>query len=399
MLGYYIRNYLLRPLAWLAGVLVVLGLAAAIALYFFFGGGADYRDWTTEPVLPSAALEPVLDSDRPVGDIAAAGDGRIFYTLHPAASPEPPLLMLAEGGETAAFPPEGAPADLFDTPQGLDLDAQGRLWVVDSGDQGLGAPTLIALDATSGEVLLRRDLSDVAPVGSYLQDVRVDPEGAWVYIADTGYWAQRPALVVYDVAQDRARRLLDRHETVMPQDWLIRNPVRPMQFLGGLVSLKAGIDGLALSDDGAWLYYAAMNHSTLYRVPTALLQQPNLPHVRLAVDIETVALKPLSAGLEMGAGLHTFIGDVEHNAVHRFRAVPPEEGGVGTLETLVRDDRLRWPGSLDLGPDGWLYIADSGLPDVLRRSRAHIEAAAPYTIWRVQPDPASAGAPSQTSGG
>lgn len=398
VLGYIIRVYALRALVWLLGVALVIVLAGAGGLYFFFGGGEPYSDTTSAPLLPGSALEAVVQSARPPGAVAVAQDGRVFYTVHPEAGADAPYLMVARDGQTAPFPDADRQGDLFQTPAGLDIDAQGRLWVVDSGRHGLGTPQLVALDTDSGQVVYQADLGEVAPAGSYLRNVQVGPEGAWVYVTDAGFWAQRPGLIVYEVATGHARKVLSRHETVMPQGWLIRTPMRDMRFLGGLVTLKVGADGLALTGDGAWLYFSAMSHSTLYRVPTALLKQPDLPHVRLAVDIETVSRKPLSSGLEVDADLNVFIADIEHGALHRFNDTPPEEEP-GTLVTLLRDDRLRWPAALAFGPDGWLYMADSALPLVLNRDRAAVAAAGPYTIWRVRPDaaPAAGGAP-QTTG-
>lgn len=83
------------------------------------------------------------------------------------------------------------------------------------------------------------------------------PDGGWVYIADVGISAKRPAIVVYDSEVRSARRVLNRDASVDPQNILIRDPLRPMSFFGGQVEIKAGIDGIAASRDGQWLYYAA----------------------------------------------------------------------------------------------------------------------------------------------
>jgi hypothetical protein len=58
----------------------------------------------------------------------------------------------------------------------------------------------------------------------------------------------------------------------------------------------------------------------------------------------------------------------------------------GKLTTLVRSDRIRWADALSYGPEGWLYVADSAIPDQMLRSKAHIEAHAPYYIFRFKPD-------------
>ncbi len=53
-------------------------------------------------------------------------------------------------------------------------------------------------------------------------------------------------------------------------------------------------------------------------------------------------------------------------------------------KTFVGSASIRWPDALSFGPDGWLYIADSALADVVLQSRAHIQAAGPFRIFRVQ---------------
>ena len=56
-----------------------------------------------------------------------------------------------------------------------------------------------------------------------------------------------------------------------------------------------------------------------------------------------------------------------------------------TLETLIRTPRIRWADALSFGPDGWLYIADSAIPDQVLRSKRHIREAGPYFIYRFRP--------------
>jgi hypothetical protein len=54
-------------------------------------------------------------------------------------------------------------------------------------------------------------------------------------------------------------------------------------------------------------------------------------------------------------------------------------------QTLVRSDRIRWADALSFGPDGWLYLADSAIPDQVLQTRDHIMASGPYYIFRFQP--------------
>ena len=325
------------------------------------------------------ALEVAVQSDRPIGNAAVAADGRMFYTIHPEARPRGAKLYVAAGGQSSPYPSEERQEELFASPLGVAIDRANRLWVIDPANHGFGEPRLLAFDLETDEVVHDfRFPRKVAPRASFLQDLQVSSDGRWVYIADVGFWLKRPAIIVYDVEQQIARRLLDRHESVYPQNYLIRTAIKEMSFFGGLLEMKTGIDGIALSRDDRWLYYAAMNHESMYRVRTRDLRDTTLLEEMLVERIERVGRKPLNDGLSIDDLGHVFITDVEHAAV---LAMSPE----GTLRTVVRDDRIRWADGLSFGPDGWLYLADSAIPHLALQSREHIAAQAPYYVWRFRP--------------
>jgi len=367
-----------RVLRWLAGLgfLAAAGLLATI--YMMFGGGVPYPDLTGEPLLPQGTIEAVVTTERPVGNATVSADGRIFFTVHPESGPAPPFLYEWIDGEAVPFPAQGQER-LFQTPLGVAVDARGWLWVIDPGRHGTGTPSLTAFDLAEGDVTHRHEFSrSVAPLGSFLQDLQISPNGRHVYIADVGFWAKRPALVVYDTQTQSARRVLNRHASVMPQNILIENQIRPMSFFGGILAMKTGVDGIALSRDGAHLYYGAMNHDTLYRIPAAALNDASLRPTELEAAIQPVGNKPLNDGFSIDDQGNVFITDIEHQAVVRMA---PD----GTLTTIVKDDRIRWADGLSFGPDGWLYLADSAIPHLVLQSPEHHAAQAPYHVWRFRP--------------
>ncbi|RTL15804.1 MAG: hypothetical protein EKK52_19370 [Burkholderiales bacterium] len=239
----------------------------------------------------------------------------------------------------------------------------------------------MALSLSDGATALDLPLPPaVAPLGSFLQDLRVSPDGQTVVIADVSFWRQQPALVVVDVARQEARRVLQGHDSVRPQNWLVRTPAKAMRFFGGLVNLKPGVDGVAISADGAWVSYAAMAHDRLFRVPLAALRDASLTPEQLASRVERLGPKPLSDGLSMDTQGNVLITDVEHGSVMRWRADTRQ------LQTLIQSPRIRWSDGLSHGPDGWLYLADSAIPEQMLRSKAHIAAQGPYTVWRFRTD-------------
>jgi sugar lactone lactonase YvrE len=369
----------MRLWIWIPAALAGLLALAALGVWRTWGGGEPYPDLTTRPDLTESALETVVSYREPIGNVAVSRDGRVFFTVHPEARPAGPKLLEWVDGEATPWPDADRQA-LFDTVLGVVVDPLDRLWTIDHGAHGTRTPRLIAFDLATGEkVHDYRFGRETAPLGSFLQDLQVDSTGRWVYVADVSFWRRRPGLVVYDTTEGLAIRALDRHPAVTPQAWLIRTPDKPMRFFGGLATLRPGVDGIALDRRDEWLYFGAMAHDGLFRVPTADLRDPDLDPDTLAERVERVGDKPLSDGLSIDLEDRVYMTDVEHGAVHRL---DPD----GSLATVVKSARIRWADALSFGPDATLYIADSALQHVMLMSRDHIEGAAPYHVYRIEVD-------------
>ncbi|HKE18566.1 MAG TPA: L-dopachrome tautomerase-related protein [Kofleriaceae bacterium] len=360
-----------------AGGIAALAVLCAAGLRLRYGGGDAYPDVTGKPILSERALEPVVRSDEPIGNVAVSSDGRVFYTIHPESRPEGARLLEWRGARGVPWPSAEAQGELGEV-LGLAVDGRGRLWAIGHGGHGASPPRLVAFDLATGQLAHRHDFTD-AQIGSFYQDLEVSRDGGTVYIADASFWRRNPAVVVYDVGRGEAVRRLEDDASVYPQPWIIRTPAGPMTFLGGLVALQTGIDGLVLSEDDRWLYYAAMSHDTLYRVKTADLRDPALSPDDLAARVEAVGRKPLSDGLGIDAAGNAIVTDVEHGGLVR---IAPD----GASTTLLATRRIRWSDGVTYGPGGWLYIADSDIPDLMLRSKEHIRESGPYFVWRIHPD-------------
>jgi len=357
--------------------LLVLLVTAATTLWVRHGGGQPYPNLTDAPQLSNDVLEEVLAYSEPIGNVAVSRDGRIFFTVHPESRTRGNKLLEFVGGASVPFPSLSLQTELFDTPLGVSIDRLNRLWVIDHGNHGMRSARVIAIDLDSGEVIRDQYFDpSIAPAGSLLQDLQVSADGNTIVIADASFWRKRPALIVYDVETGDARRLLEGHYSVSAENYLIRTPIRDMEFLGGMVALRGGVDGIALGDE--WLYYGALNGSGLFRIRLSDLKNQKLPQSQLATRIERFSDKPLSDGLSVDLNGSVYITDVEHNAVFKADAI-------NGLSTLIQSRDIRWPDALSFGPDGYLYVADSALPDVIMKSAEHVDAQGPYRIFRFQP--------------
>jgi sugar lactone lactonase YvrE len=356
--------------------LCVLLTAAAASLWIRNGGGDPYPDLTSTSLLPADALEEVLAYAEPIGNVAVSRTGRIFFTVHPESRPHGNKLLEFVDGASVPYPSLGQQHRLFDTPLGISIDRFDRLWVIDHGNHGMRTARIVAIDLATGDVLRDQRFDEtIAPAGSLLQDLQVSADGRTIVIADASFWRKSPSLIVYDVETGEARRVLENHSSVSAENYLIRTHGKPMQYLGGLVALRGGVDGIALGPE--WLYYAALNGSGLYRIRLKDLMNSQLPAAQLATTIERCSDKPLSDGLSLDADGSVYITDVEHSAIVR---VNPDN----SLTTLLQSPRIRWPDALSFGPDGYLYVADSALPELILKSDEHIRVEGPYRIFRFQ---------------
>jgi sugar lactone lactonase YvrE len=365
-------------------LLSLLGLILVpllITLYVRYGGGGDFPDRTGTPQLRAAVLEAVAQLPTPPGNIAVSAGGRVFVSLHPEARPKFKVVELVDGRmrpwPNEAFQAGGGPR-AFREVLSLRIDRQNRLWTLDTGMHGIHPGRLLAFDLKSGEVVHEFEFPrEVAGLGSHLNDFQVSPDGKFVYIAEASFFAKTPALIVYGVANRSARRLLERHPSVTAEHYTPVVQGRRMVALG-LVSIRPGVDSIALDQRGEWLYFAPVTSLNLYRVRTADLRDEQLPAADLAGKVETFAEKTMSDGITIDADGALYLTDPEHSAIVLLRQDR-------TLQTLVKDNVLRWPDGFSWGPDGWLYVTCSSLHQIIGRPPWTFDDHAPYQVYRFKP--------------
>lgn len=359
------------PVSLLAALLSLL-----VIIKVKYGRGDPYPDLRTRPRVPEAQLEAVVELPFPPGNVAVSPGGRVFFNFHPFAKAQrfaPASLFELVDGRARPFPDEAFQSRLQGV-FGMTVDRQDRLWVVEPGGLDFPRTRVMAFALATGKVTFETWLPE--KTGGFAQDLRVAPDGKTVYLADTGLFRfTPPALLVLDVATARVREVLKGHPALQPQNWVMHTPFGPHRLGFGLVTFTVGLDGLELSRDGAWLYFGAMSHDSLFRVPTAALDRPE--------RVERVGRKPLSDGITLDTKGNAIITDVEHGGLARLA---PD----GTLETLVTSPRVIWADGVVEEPGGSLVFTDSAIPayvDQLARPPREDRLAAhrPYHIWRLRP--------------
>ncbi|MCR9144197.1 MAG: hypothetical protein NXI24_18255 [bacterium] len=350
-------------------------------LYLRYGGGDHAPALQTPPLWQDDVLEKVADLDRPPGNIAVSRSGQVYFTFHPEGGPDINVARLKSGSadEDGLTAFEAYPnlefQSRFVSPLSVRIDRQNRLWVLDLANHATGTPKIFAFSLADDSLLIEYEIpSDIAPLGSHMNDMQIDSQGEFMYIADASIFGKSPALIVFDIKNQSSRRLLENHESVTAEHFISKVDGRDMVVLG-FFAIRPHVDSIALDKRDEWLYYAAVNAQYMYRVRAKDLRNQSLSPTALAAKVERFARKSHSDGITMDAADNIYLSDPEHDAVNVLKAN-------GEFQTLIASPKLRWPDGFSFGPDGYIYVTCSALQHVIFKSRSYQEQHEPFQIYR-----------------
>jgi sugar lactone lactonase YvrE len=339
--------------------------------------GVSPRTLHDQPLRDTAGLEVVAALDHVLGNVAVSPTGRVFVTYHPEGVPDVKVAEISAGNVSTPYPDETW-QHRFESPQGIKLDTKGRLWVLDHGRNGFGRPALYGFEIATGELVHDFEFGsdDGVGWGSHLNDLAIDAEKDFIYIADTSSYRMRPALIVYDVAARRARRVLQGHPSVAAE--AVNMVVEGRTIRLAFIPIRVAVDSIVLDLPNEYLYFGPLSGTRMYRIRAAALRDPTLSAEQLGAAVEDYGPKPVSDGISIDREGNIYVTAIEDHAITVLR--PPGDGE--RQATLVRDPRLVWPDGLSFGPEGWVYVTDSQLNRVLFHSRRAIAKLGPHYLYR-----------------
>jgi sugar lactone lactonase YvrE len=308
-----------------------------------------------------AVLTEVASSERRWTGLAISKEGRVFVS-YPRWSDDVSLSVgeILDSGKVVPYPDEEwnawnasrTPGDHFVCVQSVHVDDEDNLWILDPASPDFkgvvpGGAKLLKVDL-GREKVVERILFDeaVAPPASYLNDVRVDTKRDVAYITDSGLGA----LIVVDLKAGKSRRLLSDHPSTKSEDIVLK--IAGREWLRDGQAPRVHADGLALDRDGKFLYYQALTARTLYRIETRWLLDPKLSQRELGAKVESMYETGAADGIEFGPDGYLYLTAIEDNAIKIFVSL-------GTVETVLEDELLKWPDSFASGPDGHMYFTTS----------------------------------------
>lgn len=337
------------------------------------------EDWVngTASYIPQTGktLEVVAQfNDVRPGNVAVSKDGRVFATIHPLGNPTKQLVEIVNGKAipypSVALQKSGKQANgkTFDTPLGITVDNQNRLWVIDMGLE-LGKTRLWQIDLKKNNVAQNIEFSqEIAPKGSFIQDVAIDEKNGWAYLADIA----NPGIIALNLKTKKARRF-GGHASLQPEDVDMIIDGRVIDF-GGKPA-RVGVNPITLSADRETIFFGAMNGNTWYSLPAKVLRS-GTDDANIGNSIQKFGDKPISDGVATDAQGNHYITNLTEHGINIL-------DGTGQLSTFVKDPKLKWPDNVAI-VNGYLYISVNQLNSTPAFTGKDDEGKAPYFIYRIK---------------
>ncbi|UMY18619.1 major royal jelly family protein [Methylobacterium organophilum] len=362
-----------------------------------------------EPAAGQGRLTQVARFEHQVTGVTVARDGRIFVNFPRWSEDAPVSVAELKDGKPVAYPDaewnawrnarkdEVDPKTHFVCVQSVVADGQDRLWVVDAAAPAMAhvvkdGPKLVGIDLKTNTVIktIPFDTSTVMQA-SYLNDVRISPDGKTAYLTDSG---AEGALIVVDIDSGSARRVLSGHASTMPDTSVtVSHDGAPLRRPDGR-GVEFAADGIALSGDGKTLYWQAIRGKTLYSLPTDALTgwaaSSVVPEMLTDRTLDAKIVRVGENGPADGLLISRHDGRMYVTSPQDDAVKVRDLSGSGTgLTTLLQDSRLRWPDTFGEGPDGTIYLTTSHIQD-----SADYKPGAPISLptelWAIKPLPGEA---------
>lgn len=320
---------------------------------------------------------------QPIG-VAVTKTGRTFITF-PHHQPFEYAVAEITNGQKKPYPDaewnryDSTKAENhFINAQQVWPDDQNHLWILDPANPGDEATIpsgvkLVKVNLANNQIERIYRFLDLPREKIALNDVRVDTRRQLAYFSEP----KTASIIVLDLQSGKSRMVLTKDKSTKA------DPNFKLHIDGKDVIDQSGkpfssnVNGIALTRDGKYFYYRAINQTKLYRIETQYLANAALSDAELSGKVETVGETGVSHGMIADAKGNVYLSDSPNKAI---RYVTPE----GKLETLVRDKRLIWPDTFSIGSDGYLYLSCSQINRDKKYNNGEDKIEYPFRLFKVK---------------
>lgn len=333
----------------------------------------------------TAALELVYqDNNYQLTGIAKEEGGRLFVNYPLWSGPYRYAVVTAVSKDSATPYPDEAMnqwqkgqsgANKWVCVQSVYVDDNGTLWVLDPSApqiktiQGGGAK-LVQMNK-DGTVKKSYSFNGTISDTSYVNDVRIDVQKNFAYLTDS----KTGGIVVVDLSSGKMREVLKGHSSTK-SDPAFKFIIDGRELMKDGKPAKFNSDGIALTPDGAWLYYKPLSDDKLYRIATEHLRNGSMSDTALRSKVEDLGHFNTTDGMIFDKDGNLYIGDLQNYSIVRIDKNMKKT-------TLIKDQRLIWPDSYAIA-DGYLYISCSQINMQPDYNNGENKRTSPYTVYRLK---------------
>ncbi|XP_033761358.1 major royal jelly protein 1-like [Pecten maximus] len=282
--------------------------------------------------------------------------------------------------------------------ESMEIDPNtGWMWIIDTGrinflstdctaTENLCPAKIVVYDINKMEEVTRHEFPNevVNRQTNFLNDIVIqyfNNEPRFAYISDTLDFK----LVVYDRIQNQSHSY--HHSSMLPEPGKGN-----VTILGENFAVAAGINGIAMSHDMQYLYYAPFSGYAVYQIPTNVT---SVPGADIAGSIRKVGYRPSqTAGMTYSKSNFLYFASLAENAIYRWNIEYDQtlqgldnfgEVEMRTLTNIMSDDKcMNFVDIFNFDEDGFLWFSVNKLHKFHLDSMDFTGSSGPNVlIWKV----------------
>jgi sugar lactone lactonase YvrE len=246
---------------------------------------------------------------------------------------------------------------------GFEIDENDRMWILDQGHV-MGAPSIdgsqkiviwdLKTNTHINTIKIPDNISSYE--ASFLNDICVDNDSGFAYIADSGIFTDplQGGLIIVNTKTNELRRVLHQHEST--QD------VKDYWFeIGGTkiwkdAPMRTGADGIALAADRKTLYWCPLTSRNLYCIETKIIQDFDTPQT----EIEKAVIDLGSKGTNTDGMTADNKGRIWYTMLEGM-GMGYYDPKTNSMNKFVSDKRMVWVDTPQIDNKGYILFSTNQL--------------------------------------
>ncbi|WP_411726193.1 L-dopachrome tautomerase-related protein [Methyloglobulus sp.] len=352
----------------------ILGKFTAILLLFAFEVSAN----------AGSNFDIIAKLNSGPGNVTVMDNGRIIMSMHPFYQPK---YTVVEYKDKMLVPFPNKELVDADSKSQLKLDsvlgirsANGIVWMLDIGMRSGVTPKLVGWDTKTDKLHQVINLpTPITPKDTFVNDFAVDTRRNHIFISDPA-GGVNAALIVVNLNTGTARRVLEGHASVIPEnvDLIIdKVPVQIKDKSGKLNRPHIGVNPITEDLNNEWVYFGAMYGHSLYRIKADDLADEKLAAKDLANRVQRYGDKPISDGITIDKDNNIYLGELAENAIGVISSDRK-------YRRLAESADLSWVDSFSFGPAGQLVAVVNRLHQSATLNGGVLKAKPPFYLIQVK---------------